>query len=327
MPIGSALLSSPLLARRDWHYRACLAITGFYQQMDVRLLEAFRAVVDHRSVTQAAAAMRVTQPTVSLQIARLEQELGFPLFDRSNGRLKPTAEGMPFYAEADKVLTGMDRVSEAARQIRTAQGRLIIASHPSAAISVLPVLISAFVAERPGVHVRLLSRNSDVIGRLLPSESYDVGIAELPVDDAVVRLTRFRVRCVAILSSTHPLACCPTLSPATLSGQPAVALARTLQTSARVALAEWSPVVEAEYFASVCGLVASGAGWSVVDRCRQRPFSTWASSPARSSLPSTTRLAPFVRATGSRRSWRNPSCTCWPKNLARSTPEERLCHR
>jgi Bacterial regulatory helix-turn-helix protein, lysR family len=68
MPIGSASLSSPLLARRDWHYRACLAITGFYQQMDVRLLEAFRAVVDHRFVTQAAAAMRVTQPAVSEQI-------------------------------------------------------------------------------------------------------------------------------------------------------------------------------------------------------------------------------------------------------------------
>ena len=277
MPICSASLSSPLLARRDWHYRACLAITGFHRQMDVRLLEAFRAVVDHRSVTQAAAAMRVMQPAVSVQIARLEQELGFPLFDRSNGRLKPTAEGILFYAEADKVLTGMDRLSEAARQIRTAQaGRLIIAGHPSAAISVLPALISAFVAERPGVHVRLLSRNSD--GRLLPSESYDVGIAELPVDDAVVRLTRFRVRCVAILPSTHPLACYPTLSPPTLSGQPAVALARTLQTSARVALAfaeagaEWLPVVEAEYFASVCGLVASGAGWSVVDPLSANTF-------------------------------------------------------
>ena len=42
--------------------------------MDLRLLEAFRAVVDHRSVTNAAAAMGITQPAVSAQIARLEQE-------------------------------------------------------------------------------------------------------------------------------------------------------------------------------------------------------------------------------------------------------------
>jgi DNA-binding transcriptional LysR family regulator len=245
---------------------------GILSAMHVRLLEAFRAVVDHRSVTHAAVAMGVTQPAVSAQIARLEQELGFPLFDRSNGRLKPTAEGMLFYWEADKVLMGMDRLSEAAHQIRTTQaGRLVIASHPSAAISVLPGLVSAFLADRPSVHVRLLSRNSDVIGHLPPSESYDIGIAELPVDDAAILLTRFRMRCVAILPATHALACRPTLSPQALSRHPAVALARTPQTSARLALAfakagaEWSPVVEAEYFASVCGLVASGAGWSVVD--------------------------------------------------------------
>ena len=58
--------------------------------MDVRLLEAFRAVVDHRSVTAAAGAMGVTQPAVSTQIARLEEMVGFALFERSGGRLKPT---------------------------------------------------------------------------------------------------------------------------------------------------------------------------------------------------------------------------------------------
>ena len=152
--------------------------------MDLRLLEAFRAVVDHRSVTNAAAVLGVTQPAVSAQIARLEQELGFSLFDRGAGRLKPTPEGVLFYAEASKALTGIDRLTQAAEHIRTAQtGRLIIASHPSAAISLLPGLVSAFLAERPGVLVRLLSRSSDVISRLLPTESYDIGIAELPVDE------------------------------------------------------------------------------------------------------------------------------------------------
>ena len=53
--------------------------------------------------------------------------------------------------------------------------------------------------------VRLLSRNSDVIGRLLPTESYDIGIAELPIDETAVRFTRFRMRCVAILPPGHKL--------------------------------------------------------------------------------------------------------------------------
>lgn len=247
--------------------------------MDVRLLEAFRAVVDYRSVTAAAAAMGVTQPAVSGQIARLEQELGFSLFDRSNGRLKPTSEGLLFYAEASKALTGIDRLAQAAEQIRTAQtGRLVIASHPSAAISLLPELVSAFLAQRPGVLVRLLSRNSDVISRLLPTESYDIGIAELPIDETAVRVTRYRMRCVAILPAASPLGGCKTLTPGLLSGRPVVATSPTLQTSARVrkafaeAGADWSPVVEAEFFASVCRLVASGAGWSIVDPLSAQTF-------------------------------------------------------
>lgn len=247
--------------------------------MDLRLLEAFRAVVDHRSVTNAAAVLGVTQPAVSAQIARLEQELGFSLFDRGAGRLKPTPEGVLFYAEASKALTGIDRLTQAAEHIRTAQtGRLIIASHPSAAISLLPALVSTFLAERPGVLVRLLSRSSDVIGRLLPTESYDIGIAELPIDETAVRLTRYRMRCVAILPARHALSARKVLTPALLSGHPVIAPARTLQTSVRVLKAfadvgaEWNPVAEAEYFASVCGLVASSAGWSIVDPLSARTF-------------------------------------------------------
>jgi DNA-binding transcriptional LysR family regulator len=247
--------------------------------MDVRLLEAFRAVVDHRSVTGAAATLGVTQPAVSAQIARLEQEQGFSLFDRGNGRLKPTAEGLLFYAEASKALTGIDRLTQAAEQIRTAQmGRLIIASHPSAAISLLPPLISTFLAERPGIQVRLLSRNSDVISRLLPAESYDIGIAELPIDETAVRLTRFRLRCVAILPSKHPLQARKAVSPALLSPHPVVALAPTLQASLRLkkvfadAGHDLKPIAEAEYFATLCGLVASGAGWSIVDPLSAQTF-------------------------------------------------------
>jgi DNA-binding transcriptional LysR family regulator len=247
--------------------------------MDVRLLEAFRAVVDHRTVTNAAASLGVTQPAVSAQIARLEQELGFQLFERGNGRLKPTPEGLLFYAEASKALTGIDRLTQAAEQIRTAQvGRLVIASHPSAAISLLPPIISAFLAARPGVLVRLVSRNSDVISRLLPSESYDIGIAELPVDESAVQVTRFRLRCVAVLPPGHPLATRKRLSPALLAPHPVVALAPTLQTALRLkttfaeAGADLTPVAEAEYFATLCGLVASGAGWSLVDPLSAQTF-------------------------------------------------------
>ena len=248
--------------------------------MDVKLLEAFRAVVDSRSVTAAAQALGITQPAVSGQIAKLEESVGFPLFERAGGRLKPTPEGLLFYAEASRVLGEVDRLTATTAQIREGQsGRLVIASHPAAAISILPPLVAAFVAERPGVSVRLVSRHSDVVSQLLPTEGYDLGIAELPVDETAVRLMRFQMRCVAILPPRHALASRKLLTPALLSGQPMIAPARSPQMLSRVygtfagADAEINAVVEAEFFASCCALVAAGTGWSLVDPLSAQSFS------------------------------------------------------
>lgn len=248
--------------------------------MDVRLLEAFRAVVDHRSVTAAAGAMGVTQPAVSTQIARLEETIGFALFERIGGRLKPTPEGLLFYAEAMRVLGEHDRLQAATAQIREGQaGRLIIASHPWAAISLLPRLVSDFLRDRPGVAVRLISRHSDVVSQLLPSESFDIGIAELPIDEASVKVARHQMRCVAILPPRHPLAQRKLLTPQLLSGLPMVAPARALQLPPRLtaafaaAGAQLNAVVEAEFLATLCGLVAAGTGWALVDPLSAESFS------------------------------------------------------
>ena len=248
--------------------------------MDVKLLEAFRAVVDSRSVTAAAQALGITQPAVSGQIAKLEESVGFPLFERAGGRLKPTPEGLLFYAEASRVLGEFDRLATTTAQIREGQsGRLVIASHPAAAISMLPPLVAAFVAERPGVSVRLVSRHSDVVSQLLPSESFDIGIAELPIDETDVTVVKYQMRCVAILPPRHALASRKLLTPALLSGQPMVAPARSPQMLSRVygtfadATAEINAVVEAEFFASCCALVAAGTGWSLVDPLSAQSFS------------------------------------------------------
>jgi DNA-binding transcriptional LysR family regulator len=247
--------------------------------MDVKLLEAFRAVVDHRSVTAAATAMGVSQPAVSTQIARLEESVGFSLFERAGGRLKPTAEGMLFYAEASRVLGEVDRLQAATAQIREGQsGRLVIASHPSASISLLPGLVAEFLAGRPEVSVRLVSRHSDVVSQLLPSESFDIGIAELPIDDAQVKLVRYEMRCVAILPPRHPCAGHRVLTPKLLANHPMVMPARSHQVPSRILgtfVAAGQPlnaVVEAEFFASLCGLVAAGAGWSIVDPLSAESF-------------------------------------------------------
>jgi DNA-binding transcriptional LysR family regulator len=107
--------------------------------MDLRQLEIFRAVMENRSATRAAATLGITQPVVSAQIARLESLVGFALFDRKAGRLEPTAEAQLLYGEVTQSLSGIDRLTQAILDIKQAQaGRLVIASQRTAASALLP---------------------------------------------------------------------------------------------------------------------------------------------------------------------------------------------
>src|SRR5689334_15224910 len=94
-------------------YPAEKAITNFYAVMDIRLLEAFRAVIESGSVTHAANALGVTQPAVSAQIARLQETVGFTLFERVGNRLRPTPEAVAFHADVDRTLARIDDLARA----------------------------------------------------------------------------------------------------------------------------------------------------------------------------------------------------------------------
>jgi SAM-dependent methyltransferase len=205
------------------------------------------------------------------------------------GVLHFIADVETIFGEAARVLGEFDRLQAATEQIRAGQsGRLTIASHPWAATALLPGVVATFLADRPGVEVRLISRHSDVISQLLPTESFEIGIAEMPIDPSAIELTRYTMRCVAILPPGHRLASREALVPSDLSSLPMVAAARSLQLHGRVAgaFAEAGlPVriaVEAELFASVCA--APEAEWRI----------TKASAPPAASVSAVSfRLSPF----------------------------------
>ena len=128
--------------------------------------------------------------------------------------------------------------------------------------------------------VRLISRHSDVVSQLLPSESFDIGIAELPIDETSVTVSSYQMRCVVVLPPRHPLAARKLLTPALLSGQPMVAPVRSLQMPPKLhatfaaAGAQLNAVVEAEFYRQPAArLVAAGTGWSLVDPLSAESFS------------------------------------------------------
>lgn len=241
-------------------------------QMDIKLLETFKAVVDTRSVTQAAAMLGVTQPAVSAQLGRLEDAIGFRLFDRSGGRLKPTNEGLSFYEDVAKALGNFEHLEQAAENIRKGGlGRLTIASHPSAGISLLPPLVARFVKEHGDVSVRLITRNSDIVRSLFPSQLYDIGLAELPIDYQGIKAIKYRVPCVVALPKGHALEAHEIITPKLLSGMPFFAISRDRATHHAIARAfseagaDFNLVGEAELFASICAVVAAGGAVSLID--------------------------------------------------------------
>ena len=240
--------------------------------MDVKLLEAFRVVMQNRSITRAAEVLGVTQPAVSAQVARLETIVGFALFDRTGGRIKPTAEGQRFHREVMQALGMINRLERVADTIRTGTaGKVVIASHPSASISVLPELVARVIALHPGASVKMINRTSEEVRGTFEAAAVDIGIAELPIELTEIEVRKYTVECVAIVPRGHPLARHRTITAADLSGLPYISMAQGRLIGHRIrnaiveAGADYKMVAEVEYFSSICGIVAAGLGVSVVD--------------------------------------------------------------
>lgn len=240
--------------------------------MDVKLLEAFRTVVDNRSVTQAATILRVTQPAVSAQIARLEAQVGFDLFERTGGRLKPTPEGRQFYAEAMHALGMIDRLEQVSSGIRNGRaGSIIIASYPVASVSILPELVARFGAAHPDAVVRMINRTSEEVRSIFEASSVDIGMTIIPVDIPGVEVRKYVVPTVAVMPKGHPAAASRVITPADFSGLPFVSMSQNRLVGHQIRSAfidtgaRFHMVVECEYYSSICSMVANGLGVSVVD--------------------------------------------------------------
>jgi DNA-binding transcriptional LysR family regulator len=240
--------------------------------LDCRQMEAFRTVMERGSVTLAAQVLGISQPAVSSLIARLEEDIGYPLFTREHRRLTPTSEAGALIGEVAAVLDRHAQLARTAQDIHeTRAGSLSIASHPGPSISWLPSLIATFMRERPGVTVKLISRQSQGVRDLIPSRSFDLAIAELPVEHPLVAVKRYRMPFVAVLAGDNPLTDHAVLTPGLLDGCPFISMFRGHSAQLGVAKAfdeanaHLHVVAECDYFASALALAAEGMGVALID--------------------------------------------------------------
>lgn len=244
-----------------------------------RQLQCFKAVLLHGTTTRAAELLGLSQPAVSLAISTLEKEVGFLLFYRHGNRLNPTPEAKLFYTQASSVIDGAEDLPRAAKKIISGKtGKLSIAAYASVSMGFLPRLIAKFMIDRPLVHTKIISGDSSSVRNLVSTQLFDIGIAELPLDYPASFMEVFSYRCEIMVPKGHALSGKPYVTPKDLDGVPFITLFRGDPIYQKLASAfssygsQWNVIVETEYFATACELVASGMGVGVIDPVISAPF-------------------------------------------------------
>jgi DNA-binding transcriptional LysR family regulator len=156
--------------------------------MELRHLRYFLAIASCQSFSRAAEALHVSQPSLSVQIAALEQELGTRLFDRLGRTVVLTQPGELLRQHAHRILREVELATQAVLELNGAQqGRLVVGVLSSANSYLIPPLVSRFKQQCPNIHLQVHARPSTEIVRALVANQLDIGICLLPVDDG--RLT------------------------------------------------------------------------------------------------------------------------------------------
>ncbi|WP_219506146.1 LysR family transcriptional regulator [Nonomuraea ceibae] len=154
--------------------------------MDLHQVEYFLAVVDHRGVNAAAAALGVAQPTVSQALRKLERELGVPLFHRIGRGVVLTSAGHALIGPARRILRNVvaaqGTLADAAGRPR---GRLDIVAIPTFAADPVARLLATFRHDHPEVLIRIDDlRDESAVTSLLREGHGEIVICHLPLAEA-----------------------------------------------------------------------------------------------------------------------------------------------
>ncbi|MFT4094224.1 MAG: hydrogen peroxide-inducible genes activator [Niabella sp.] len=154
-------------------------------RMTLQQLEYLLAVDQHRNFLKAAEACFVTQPTLSMQIQKLEEEFETKIFDRNKQPVKPTAVGMEIIEHARNVLNASHELSffiEA--QKGKVKGILRIGILPTLAPYLLPLFIPGFTRHFPNIKLIVQEQTTDVIISMLKQGRIDAGILATPLNES-----------------------------------------------------------------------------------------------------------------------------------------------
>ncbi len=238
-----------------------------------RQLAMFRAIMLHSHLGRAAETLNSSQPTLSRDLARLEQLVGFALFDRVGGRLRPTQRALALLEEVERSFVGLDQIARRAVELRTlTTGRLRIACLPALAHALLPQALVHFYRAHPHTRVSVVPLESPWLEQALSEQRFDLGLGETTEPPTGVELTPLlQMNEVAVLPATHPLCRKRVLQAADFADQPFVSLAegdpyrQAIDAMFEQAGVQRATLLETASAVAVCALVQHGLGVAIVN--------------------------------------------------------------
>jgi len=242
--------------------------------MELRHLRYFVAVAEEMSFRRAAARLHIAPPPLSVQIRKLEAEIGTDLLLREGRGFRLTEAGQVFLTQARKTLIDARRGVELARQAAHGEiGHLSIGYNAPTGFLVFPQIVPAFKKRWPNVHLSFHAHNIVKQRELLLREELDLGFVWLPIpaeEFDIQPLVQEPLQ--AVLPAEHRLAKKPAIAIKDLSGEPLILLSRALDPPTfqeieglfRRVGASMNVVHELENSLSMVNFVAMGSGCSLL---------------------------------------------------------------
>ncbi|MDA8233655.1 MAG: selenium metabolism-associated LysR family transcriptional regulator [Clostridia bacterium] len=177
--------------------------------MNFNHLKVFQAVAKNLSYSLAAEELFVSQPTVSIQVKKLEDDLGIDLFEQLGKKIYLTEAGEVLYAYANRIFS---LAADAETEVRELQGlrrgRLVLGASTTPGIYMLPSLLGTFLEQYPKIDYSLQVSNSHRVQEQILANQLDCGIVgeEIRLNPLLVVEPLYEDELQVIVAKAHPLA-------------------------------------------------------------------------------------------------------------------------
>lgn len=250
--------------------------------MDTWDLECFLAVADELHFGQAARKLHIAEQPLGYRVRKLEDELGFKLFDRTTRSVRLTPAGSSFEGNARRIVAQQQQAVESARLIAGGKAGVVRLGYESATVvSILPDFVRLFRTEYPEISLRLVEHNKDGLHPLASGDTDACLITRYSnLPKGFEYLPILEDRAVIALPKEHRLASRKELSLADLDEVPFLGYAgangespnRFMEKLVTHAGTDSSISHEAETYTALLGLVSAELGFTIVTTSMARLF-------------------------------------------------------